>query len=105
MSNAVPPVNPAGVEAPRSTRATTILVVGILSLICCQIIGPIAWYMGSQELKLIKSGVVSSLDEGTTKAGMILGIIASILFGLSMIWVIFLGGLSVLAALAEQSGW
>jgi len=79
-------------------------VIGIISIICCQIAGPVAWYMGRQELNRIQAGVVSARDEGTTKAGMILGIISSILLILAFLWVIFFGGLAFLAALAEQAG-
>jgi hypothetical protein len=58
--------------------------------------------MGRQELKRIKAGAVSVQDEGTTKAGMILGMISSILLLLALLWVVFFGGLAFLAALAEN---
>lgn len=103
MSNYVPPPPSSGVGAPRSTRATTILVVGILGVVCCQLCGPVAWYMGRDELAKIQAGLVSTLDEGTAKAGMILGIVATILLGLGLLWMVFFGGLAFLSALAGQS--
>ncbi len=103
MSTVQPPNEPIH-EPPRSGQATTILVIGIISILCCQIAGPIAWYMGRQELNRIRAGLVSGQDEGTTKAGMILGIISSALLLLALLWVAFFGGLAFLAALAEQAG-
>lgn len=88
---------------PRSSQATTILVIGIISIICCQIAGPIAWYLGRQELNRIRAGMLSSQDEGTAKAGMILGIISSVLLLLGLVWVIFLGGLAFLGVLFEHT--
>ena len=38
------------------SQATTILVLGILSLVVCQILGPIAWVMGNNELAGIDAG-------------------------------------------------
>jgi uncharacterized membrane protein YjgN (DUF898 family) len=102
MSTAQPPTEQSH-ELPRSSQATTILVLGIISIICCQIAGPIAWYMGRQELNRIQAGAISAQDEGTTKAGMILGIISSILLVLALLWVVFFGGLAFLAALAGQA--
>jgi hypothetical protein len=59
--------------------------------------------MGRQELRRIRAGLVSRQDEGTTKAGMILGIISTIMLTLAVVWIIFLGGLAFLAALADQA--
>jgi hypothetical protein len=103
MSTPQPPVVPNN-QPPRSSQATTILIIGIISIICCQIAGPIAWYLGRQELGKIRAGAVSTQDEGTAKAGMILGMISSILLMLALLWVIFFGGLAFLAALAGQAG-
>jgi len=59
--------------------------------------------MGRDELAKIQAGLVSTLDEGTAKAGMILGIVATILLGLGLLWMVFFGGLAFLSALAGQS--
>jgi hypothetical protein len=60
--------------------------------------------MARQELNRIRAGSISMQDEGTVKAGMILGMISSILLLIGILWVIFFGGLAFLAALAEQAG-
>jgi hypothetical protein len=96
-----PPPGGQDYGPPRSGQATTILILGIISILCCQILGPIAWYMGRQELGRIRAGLIALEDEGTTKAGMILGIISTILLGLVIIWVIFFGGLAILSAVME----
>jgi predicted Zn finger-like uncharacterized protein len=61
-------------------RGATILVFGILAFFICGIIfGPIAWAMGSGDLRKIREGRMDPEGEGLTKAGMICGIIATCL--------------------------
>ena len=60
-------------------RGTLILVLGILSLVLCQILGPVAWIMGYGDLAKIAAGQMDPEGEGTTKAGKICGMIATIL--------------------------
>ena len=61
-------------------RGATILVFGILGFVICGIIfGPLAWAMGSSDLRKIREGQMDPEGEGMTKAGMICGIIATIL--------------------------
>ena len=69
------------------SQATTILVLGILSLVVCQILGPIAWVMGNNELAGIDAGRRPPQNRGTAQAGRILGIIATVLM---IIGVVFL---------------
>ena len=59
--------------------STRVLVLGILGLIVCQLFSPVAWYVGHQELKAIRSGRSPSSDEGIAKVGMVLGIVGTIL--------------------------
>jgi hypothetical protein len=87
-------VSPAA--APASGRATTTLVLGVLSILCCQFLGPVAWYLGNQELKAIASGASPVSGEGVTKAGKILGIIGTVLLAIVCLWILFMGGLAVL---------
>jgi hypothetical protein len=62
---------------PFESRATTIMVLGILGLVLCQICGIIAWVMGS---KLKKEAEAAGYPEpGQAKAGRICGIIATCL--------------------------
>jgi hypothetical protein len=81
-----------------SNQATIALVLGILSFVCCGILAPIAWYLGSQELKAIREGRSPAAGEGIAKAAMILGIIGTIYLGLMILWIFFLGGMTLLSA-------
>src|SRR4051794_38026678 len=38
------------------SRGSTILVLGILSLVVCSVLGPIAWSMGNEEQRRIAAG-------------------------------------------------
>jgi len=60
-------------------RGTLILVLGIVSLVCCTLVGPLAWIWGKQDLEKIKRGEISPEAEQMTKIGMILGIVGSVL--------------------------
>lgn len=108
MSVASPPPPPPSYyqyppQAPSpSTNAIVSLVLGILGVICCALVAPVAWYLGSQELKAIQAGSSPAAGDGFAKAGMILGIVGVIIFGLQLIWVFFLGGMAMLSALAHQ---
>lgn len=83
-------------------NATLILVLGIIGLLCCGLLGPVAWFMGKQELQGIAEGRINAANEGTVKAGMILGIIATVLLVLSIVWVVFFGGMAILGAAFDQ---
>jgi hypothetical protein len=75
-------------------RASTVLVLGILSLVICHVIlGPIAWIMGSADLRAMRDGRMDPEGEGSTRAGMICGIIGTCLalFG-CLIWAFLLAG-------------
>jgi hypothetical protein len=59
-------------------RGTMILVMGILSLVCCPLVGPLAWIWGRGDLQKIQSGEIAQDAEQLTKIGMILGIIGTV---------------------------
>ena len=82
------------------SQATTILVLGILSLVVCQILGPIAWVMGNNELAGIDAGRRPPQNRGTAQAGRILGIIATVLM---IIGVVFLFVVLFIALVASTT--
>ena len=97
------PTPPAPPQSPAASgRGTLVLVLGILSVVCCVLLGPVAWILGKNELEAIAAGRSPAKDEGMARAGMILGIIGTALFAFSLIWVVFFGGLSVLSAVFGQ---
>ena len=59
-------------------QATTVLVLGILSFLCCQLLAPFAWYMGAQARREVAANPAAySPNQGTLTAGWILGIIGT----------------------------
>jgi hypothetical protein len=63
-------------------RGAAVLTLGILSIVipfCNPILGPIAWVMGHADLKQIRAGYMDPTGEGMTQAGMIIGMVMTIL--------------------------
>ncbi len=73
---------------PEASQATTILVLGIIGVVLCQLLGPAAWVMGNNELKAIDAGRRAPENRGTANAGRILGIIATVLMAIGIILLI-----------------
>ena len=77
------------------SRGTLILVLGILSIVLCGFLGPVAWIMGSNDLKEIRAGRMDPEGEGTTNGGRICGIIGTfvnlvipVCCGIPVIWLL-----------------
>ncbi|GAA4082207.1 DUF4190 domain-containing protein [Nonomuraea sp. NPDC050663] len=71
-------------------QGTTILVLGILSLVVCGLLGPFAWNMGNKALREIDSSGQIYENRGMVQAGKICGMIATILWGVMIVfYVIF----------------
>lgn len=76
-------------------RGPVVLTLGVLSLVvffCAPVFGPIAWIMGHTDLKLMRAGQMERDGEGPTMAGMILGIVMTILAAVTLT-LFCLGGL------------
>ncbi len=79
----------------RPHRGVLILVLGILSIVCCFICGIIAWVMGNNDLKQMTAGTMDPSGRGLTKAGKICGIVGIVL---QIVWlVLWLLGVSFFA--------
>ena len=74
-------------------RGSTVLILGLVSLLACGLIGPVAWSMGGTDLKKMRAGTMDPRGEGETKAGYVCGIIATIFLGITVImigvWLVF----------------
>ena len=73
----------------RPHRGGMILAFGILGVvlgICGIIFGPIAWFMGQADLAAMREGRMDRSGEGLTQAGRILGIVATILGALGLLY-------------------
>ena len=95
------PPPPSAPQEKASGQAITALIMGILGIICCALLGPVAWYLGNKEGKAILEGTSPKAGEGLAKVGKILGIIGTVLLVLWVIWVIFFGGMAVIGAMME----
>ena len=81
-------------------NGTLILVLGILSIICCNILGPVTWIMGNNALRTLDTGQDDPSQRQLVVIGRILGMVGTALLVLGVLWVLFLGGLGFLGALS-----
>ena len=80
----------AGVMGPRDhPQGTLILILGILSIVCIQLLGPVAWIMGNKAIAQIDANPSAYTNRGTVNAGRICGIVGTVLLVLGIIWAIF----------------
>jgi uncharacterized iron-regulated membrane protein len=93
-------MNEYAAPAQKSNKGTIALVLGIIGIVCCGLLGPVAWILGRQELNAIAAGQSPASGEGVAKAGMILGIIATVLLAFGLLWVVFFGGMAILQEMA-----
>ncbi|WP_239489113.1 DUF4190 domain-containing protein [Luteitalea sp. TBR-22] len=83
----------------QASKATMAVVVGVLGIVCCGFLAPVAWYLGNEELKHIDAGRIAESNRGMAQVAKILGIIGTILLGLALLWILFFGGMAVLGAM------
>ena len=79
-----------GMMPAQHPQGTTILVLGILSLVVCGLLGPFAWSMGNKALREIDSDPTTTYgNRGQINAGRICGMIGTIILAVSVVvWVI-----------------
>ena len=79
-------------------RGGLILVLGIISVVvcnCCFVPGILAWVFGAVDLKKMKAGRMDPSGESLTQAGMILGIIGTVIYILGSLFYFVMSALSV----------
>lgn len=102
MTQTPPPAYSTG-AAPH--RGVLVLVLGILSIVVCAFLGPFAWIMGQGDMKKIAVGSMDPSGKGLTQAGMICGIIGTVLLALGLLYVIFVMVLGIgMVAAAGAAG-
>jgi hypothetical protein len=70
--------------APRNdSEATTIFVLGLMGFMFCQLLAPIAWIKGSSYRATCRA--TEQLPNGLATAGWILGIVGTVLLGISLL--------------------
>ncbi len=75
-------------QPPKHPQTTTVLVLGILGLVACQVVAPIAWYMGNNALKEIDADPSRYSGRSEINTGKILGIVGSVLLILTLLLVV-----------------
>ena len=104
MSASAPPpyggYPPPPYQPPRDhPSATTVLVLGIVGLVACQVLSPFAWVMGNRVLREIDASRGQVGGRSTANAGRICGIIGTVLLAISAVFVLLflvlaIGGIS-----------
>jgi ABC-type Fe3+ transport system permease subunit len=87
---------PESTPYPEASQASTALVLSIVGLVCCQVLGIVAWIMANNELEAIKAGRRNPANEGTASAARIIGIVATVLLCVGVVLLI----ISLIAGLA-----
>lgn len=94
--------NPGQPTQSASSQAITALVLGILSAICCNLLGPVAWYLGVQERKAIREGRSPVAGDTLALIAIVLGVIGTIFLVIGLFWLFALGGMAVLQGIAAS---
>ncbi|WP_306365231.1 DUF4190 domain-containing protein [Nocardia sp. CC227C] len=88
---------------PDHPQATTILVLGILGLVLCQLLGPVAWIMGSKARREIDASGGTLGGRSSVTAGYVCGIVATGLMLLVVVGYILLFAIGVVVAGTSSS--
>ena len=88
LPQSTPPSSPGG-PYPEQGQAATVLVLGILSIVVCQLLGPVAWKLGGDELRAIAEGRRPPDGQGLAQAGRICGIVGTCFLALALLFLAF----------------
>jgi len=73
---------------PNDSQATLSLVLGIISVFCCPILGPVALFIGNASRQRVQASGGTLGGGGLATAGLILGIIGTIFLVFGVISII-----------------
>ena len=79
-------------------QTTTILILGILGLVGCGVLGPFAWSMGNKALREIDASNGQLGGRDTVNVGRILGMIATIILGVAVVFIVVLLAVGIYSA-------
>jgi TRAP-type C4-dicarboxylate transport system permease small subunit len=83
------PTPPAGGPYPEQSQAATALVLGILSIVVCQLLGPFAWKLANNEIKGIAEGRRPPDSQGIAQAAKICGIVGTCFLAIGLAFLLF----------------
>jgi uncharacterized membrane protein YjgN (DUF898 family) len=96
-----PPQPPYGpptyYSQPDHPQATTVLVLGILGLLLCQILSPVAWVMGNRVVGEIDASMGQVGGRSSANAGRICGIVGTLMMigGLVLLVLLLVLGVAI----------
>jgi predicted Zn finger-like uncharacterized protein len=90
----------SGGAALQPHRGVMILVLGILSIVCCGFLGIAAWMMGNTDIRAMDEGTMDPQGRQMTQIGKILGIVGIVL----MVVLIFCNIIGFVLQLATGGG-
>lgn len=92
---------PPQVEHP---QGTTILILGICSLVVCAVCGPFAWSMGNKAKADVDAAPGRYSNESLIAIGRILGIIASVLLIIQLLAVVAYIAFAIILVSSSSTG-
>jgi Domain of unknown function (DUF4190) len=85
----VPGGYPGAMAPPNDSQATLALVLGIVGVVCCYFLGPVALFIGNASRQRIAASGGTLGGSGMATAGFVLGIIGTVFLVLAAIGVVF----------------
>jgi hypothetical protein len=92
-----------GHQPPNHPQATTVLVLGIVGLIACQVLSPFAWVMGNRTVREIDASQGRWSGRDQANIGRILGIIGSVLLILGIVAMVGFVIIAIVAGTASTT--
>lgn len=74
---------------PNDSQATLALVLGIVGVVCCYFLGPVALFIGNSSRQRIQASGGTVGGEGMATAGFVLGIIGTVFLVIAAIVLVF----------------
>ncbi|HEX7136057.1 MAG TPA: hypothetical protein VF228_25985 [Iamia sp.] len=84
-------------------QGTMVLVLGILGIVACQLVAPFAWVMGNRALEEIDRDPLRYSNRSNVNVGRILGMVGTILLGVTLVLVVLVIVLNVVLIGASSS--
>lgn len=81
-------------------KAMTAMILGILSLVLCQLVGPFAWRIGGQTMREIDASGGQLGGRGLAQAGYILGVVATVLLIVAVVLFVIFAVIAAISATA-----
>ena len=72
----------------KPNRATLVLALGIVGLLCCGPLGIVAYIFGKNDLAEMDAGMMDPSGRGTTNVGRILGIVAIVFLVIQVVYIL-----------------